>query len=91
MAENLTVSNEFSSFIIEAIEPKEIKEQLILRQQNLPDFKLLGPPDLCYIIREKTVTSGFKKKTIQHGFFHYVYGVNTSSQALIALYLNQLS
>ena len=43
MAENLTVSNEFSSFNIEAIEPKEIKEQLLLKKvMTLIVLNMLG-------------------------------------------------
>ena len=55
--------NEFSTCVVEAID-NQIEEQLNLRKQNMSNYTLYGPPDLCYIIKEKIVSSGFKKKVI---------------------------
>eukprot|EP00826_Nyctotherus_ovalis_P007894 TRINITY_DN12032_c0_g3_i1.p1 TRINITY_DN12032_c0_g3~~TRINITY_DN12032_c0_g3_i1.p1 ORF type:complete len:247 (+),score=47.83 TRINITY_DN12032_c0_g3_i1:137-877(+) len=70
----------------------EVKEEpynflAVIKQRNnmLGSFKGLGPPDLCYLVREEkgTFFSTHKKA----GFFHYVYGVDTSSPATIFEYV----
>ena len=72
----------------------EIKEEpynflSVIKQRNaiLGDFKGLGPPDLCYFVREEKggMFTGHKKA----GYFHYVYGVNTSSPQTITAYINE--
>jgi hypothetical protein len=59
----------------------------LLRRENIVNYSLLGPPDLCYILKERTSKSMISSKKIQQGYFHYVYGVQTNSSATIAAYL----
>ncbi len=57
----------------------------------MPTYNIYGPPDLCYLIKEKKVTGGFGSKTIRTGSFHYIYGFDTNSSATIAAYINYLA
>ena len=55
-------------------------------------YKDLGPPDLCYLEIEEQRKSKFLKKMesiqgMKRGFYHYVYGVDTSSSACVAAYI----
>lgn len=43
---------DFSSNVVEAVD-SEIGEQLALRRDNIPNYELYGPPDLCYLIKER--------------------------------------
>ena len=47
---------------------------------------MLGPPDLCYLVKEIR-TGTFTTKVTRFGYYHYVYGVDTSSSASIAAYI----
>jgi Chs5-Arf1p-binding protein BUD7/BCH1 len=61
------------------------------RTQSLKNSIGLGPPDLCYVIREHH-PSGLKKlvaKAFIRSYYHYIYGVNTSSLASIAAYFRK--
>lgn len=56
---------------------------------DIPSYSVYGPPDLCYLVKEKT-TGGLRSKTTHQGYFHYVYGADTSSSASIAAYLKSI-
>lgn len=47
--------NDFSTNVLEAID-SEIGQQLELRRENIPNYELYGPPDLCYFIKEKSIS-----------------------------------
>ena len=46
----------------------------------------MGPPDLCHILKFNPKLTGK-----EYGSYHFVSGVDTSSSATIAAYLNSLS
>ena len=52
---------------------------------------MFGPADLCYIIKEKKIGGTFTSKSERFGFYHYVYGLETISQAPIAAYIHKVS
>ncbi|KAI9361183.1 Chs5p-Arf1p-binding proteins-domain-containing protein, partial [Zopfochytrium polystomum] len=64
----------------------EVGEAIIARTESLATFRELGPPDLCHII--KTNPKALVKDL---GSYHYVLGVDSSSSATLAAYLNSLS
>jgi hypothetical protein len=53
----------------------------------------LGPPDLCYLVIEQHKRSKYLKKPEKipksaRGFYHHVFGVDTSSFACVAAYIS---
>ncbi|KAJ3417087.1 hypothetical protein HDV05_006946 [Chytridiales sp. JEL 0842] len=64
----------------------EVGESIIARTESLATFRELGPPDLCHI--DKLNTRGGPIKDV--GSYHYVLGVDSSSSATLAAYLNSL-
>jgi hypothetical protein len=54
---------------------------------NLPD-EVFGPPDLCYLVKQQK--GGLLSSPTLAGFFHYVYGVDSSSSASIAAYIKSI-
>jgi len=64
----------------------DIGESIIGRNDSLAQFRELGPPDLCHIIKTNN-----KVSTKDIGSYHFVLGTDTSSSATIAAYLNSLS
>ncbi|TIC03342.1 bud site selection-related protein [Wallemia mellicola] len=64
----------------------EIAESVASRTETLSTFRELGPPDLCHIIKSPTKVGTTKDS----GSYHYVSGVDASSSASIAIYLNEL-
>jgi len=71
--------------LIEVVEPNtELMKLLDNRVAELVSYKGYGPPDLCYFIKqEKQIFS----KPINIGYYHYIYGADTSSAASIATYM----
>ncbi|SCV70070.1 BQ2448_1464 [Microbotryum intermedium] len=63
----------------------DLGESLISRTETLASFRELGPPDLCHVIK----TTG-KAGSKDIGSYHYVSGVDASSSASLAAYLNSL-
>ncbi|KIJ27347.1 hypothetical protein M422DRAFT_271491 [Sphaerobolus stellatus SS14] len=63
----------------------ELGESLIARTEILATFRELGPPDLCHTVKSQ----GKGQKDI--GSYHYVSGVDASSSASVAAYLNSLT
>ncbi|KAI8359142.1 Chs5p-Arf1p-binding proteins-domain-containing protein [Blakeslea trispora] len=64
----------------------EIGESIAARTDALGTFRELGPPDLCHIIKTNS-KPGLKEL----GSYHYVSGVDASSSAELAAYLNSLT
>ncbi|GAA5806493.1 hypothetical protein HPULCUR_012027 [Helicostylum pulchrum] len=64
----------------------EIGESISARTDALGTFRELGPPDLCHIIKANS-KPGLKEL----GSYHYVSGVDASSSATLAAYLNSLT
>ena len=75
--------------IREVIEPgnrlfKVLKE----RCELIPRYSTEGPADLCYLVKEHK--GGVFSPTTHTGYFHHVYGVDCSSSASVAVYINKL-
>ncbi|KAI9253011.1 Chs5p-Arf1p-binding proteins-domain-containing protein [Sporodiniella umbellata] len=64
----------------------ELGESLAARTDALGTFRELGPPDLCHILKTHP-KPGMKEL----GSYHYVSGVDASSSATLAAYLNSLT
>ncbi|KAJ2077432.1 bud site selection protein [Coemansia sp. RSA 988] len=64
----------------------EIGEALGMRTESLGMMRELGPPDLCHIV--KIHSSNRNEADI--GSYHHVLGVDTSSSASLAAYINSL-
>ncbi|KAJ2788840.1 bud site selection protein, partial [Coemansia helicoidea] len=64
----------------------EIGEALASRTESLGMIRELGPPDLCHIV--KIHSSNRNEADI--GSYHHVLGVDTSSSAALAAYINSL-
>ncbi|KAF9226268.1 chaps-domain-containing protein [Gyrodon lividus] len=64
----------------------EVGEALTARTESLATFRELGPPDLCHVVK----TTG---RTGQRDLssFHFVSGVDASSSASLAAYINSLT
>ncbi|OCF75922.1 ChAPs family protein [Kwoniella mangroviensis CBS 8886] len=63
-----------------------IGESVTARTETLATFRELGPPDLCQVIK----SSGSKTAQKDLGSYHYCSGVEASSSASLAAYLNSL-
>lgn len=83
-------TDEFSLNMIEAID-NEVGNQLEIRKNEMKRYHMYGPPDLCYLIKEKKVSSGFSSKLVKQASFHHIYGFDTQSAATIAAYIFFLS
>ncbi|GAA5845613.1 hypothetical protein JCM11251_007769 [Rhodosporidiobolus azoricus] len=77
--------SEFFKDVGEFIEV-DMGESLVSRTETLASFRELGPPDLCHVIK----TTG-KAGAKEIGSYHYVSGVDASSSASLAAYLNSLN
>ncbi|KAI9283477.1 Chs5p-Arf1p-binding proteins-domain-containing protein [Umbelopsis sp. AD052] len=78
MSENLKDIPEFFE--------NSLGESLATRTDQLGAFRELGPPDLCHITK-----TNLKPGQKEIGSYHYVSGVDASSSASIAAYLNSLT
>ncbi|KAI8611981.1 Chs5p-Arf1p-binding proteins-domain-containing protein [Chytriomyces sp. MP71] len=65
----------------------EPAESLVARTESLATFRELGPPDLCRIEKYNPKSSAAK----EINSYHFVLGVDSSSSASVAAYLNSLS
>ncbi|EKM76460.1 hypothetical protein AGABI1DRAFT_78549 [Agaricus bisporus var. burnettii JB137-S8] len=61
-------------------------ESLTARTESLATFRELGPPDLCHVVKS-TGKSGQREL----GSYHFVSGVDASSSASLAAYINSLT
>ncbi|KAF9003311.1 chaps family protein [Cyathus striatus] len=64
----------------------ELGEALTARTESLSTFRELGPPDLCHVVKS-TGKSGQR----DFASYHYVSGVDASSSASLAAYINSLT
>ncbi|KZP17499.1 chaps-domain-containing protein [Athelia psychrophila] len=64
----------------------ELGEALAARTESLSTFRELGPPDLCHV-QKSTGRSG----STDLGSYHYISGVDASSSASLAAYINSLT
>ncbi|RCH92020.1 hypothetical protein CU098_006290 [Rhizopus stolonifer] len=64
----------------------ELGESIVSRTEALGSFRELGPPDLCHIIKINA-----KPGVKEIGSYHYISGVDASSSASLAAYLNSLT
>lgn len=64
----------------------DIGEALTARRESLATFRELGPPDLCHVVKS-TGRTGQRDL----GSFHYISGVDASSSASLAAYINSLT
>lgn len=64
----------------------EVGESVTRRTSSLPTWKELGPPDLVHLSK-----SNYKGGSKESGTYHFVTGIDTSSSASIAAYLNTLT
>ena len=65
----------------------ELGESLAARTESLSTFRELGPPDLCHVVK----TSGKGGQQTQLGSYHFISGVDASSSASLAAYINSLT
>ncbi|KAF8520927.1 chaps-domain-containing protein [Hysterangium stoloniferum] len=63
----------------------ELGESILARTEILATFRELGPPDLCHTVKSQ----GKGQRDL--GTYHYVSGVDASSSASLAAYLNSLT
>ncbi|ORX96147.1 chaps-domain-containing protein [Basidiobolus meristosporus CBS 931.73] len=64
----------------------ELKESLNVRTEELASYKELGPPDLCHVTKS-TGKQGIK----EIGSYHHIMGIDASSSASLAAYINSLT
>ncbi|PPQ72495.1 LOW QUALITY PROTEIN: hypothetical protein CVT26_003585 [Gymnopilus dilepis] len=64
----------------------ELGESLTARTEALSSFRELGPPDLCHVVKS-TGRTGQR----DFGSYHYISGVDASSSASLAAYINSLT
>ncbi|KAJ1982511.1 bud site selection protein [Dimargaris verticillata] len=66
----------------------ELGESLTVRTETLAAFRELGPPDLCHVTKiNHTVKAGAREV----GSYHHILGVDASSSASLAAYINSLT
>lgn len=65
----------------------ELGESLLSRTETLACFRELGPPDLVHVIK----STGTSARSRDIGSYHYVSGVDASSSAALAAYINSLT
>ncbi|KAJ7753788.1 Chs5p-Arf1p-binding proteins-domain-containing protein, partial [Mycena metata] len=64
----------------------DLGESLTARTESLSTFRELGPPDLCHVVK-----STGKTGQRDLGSYHFVSGVDASSSASLAAYINSLT
>ncbi|KAF8156857.1 chaps family protein [Crassisporium funariophilum] len=64
----------------------ELGESLTARTESLSSFRELGPPDLCHVVKS---TGRAAQRDL--GSYHYISGVDASSSASLAAYINSLT
>jgi len=74
------------TFIHRIIEDDDIGLAVDARTESLPGLRELGPPDLVHLVKQ-SVKAGYK----QTGVYHHVTGVDASSSASLAAYVNTLT
>ncbi|KAI4150825.1 MAG: hypothetical protein LQ340_003878 [Diploschistes diacapsis] len=64
----------------------EIESAIDSRNDALPTLRELGPPDLVHLIKQST-----RSPNKQNGVYHHVTGIDASSSASLAAYINTLT
>ncbi|EPQ53723.1 chaps-domain-containing protein [Gloeophyllum trabeum ATCC 11539] len=64
----------------------DLGESITARTESLSTFRELGPPDLCHVVK-----STGKAGQRDLGSYHFVSGVDASSSASLAAYINSLT
>ncbi|KAJ7698549.1 Chs5p-Arf1p-binding proteins-domain-containing protein [Mycena rosella] len=64
----------------------DLGESLTARTESLSTFRELGPPDLCHVVKSMGKTG---QRDL--GSYHFVSGVDASSSASLAAYINSLT
>jgi len=59
-----------------------------IRTDSLQSLRELGPPDLVYLVKQPVKTSSTSK---QLGIYHHTTGIDASSSASLAAYINTLT
>ncbi|KAK5069808.1 bud site selection protein [Lithohypha guttulata] len=72
--------------IPEIIEDEDIGVAVDARTESLPGLRELGPPDLVHLTKQ--TAKGSSKQT---GVYHHVTGIDASSSASLAAYVNTLT
>ncbi|KAJ6166868.1 hypothetical protein N7470_002315 [Penicillium chermesinum] len=67
-------------------EEEELHVAIDARTDSLQNLRELGPPDLVYLVKQPKANS-----TRQTGVYHHVTGVDASSSASLAAYVNSLT
>ncbi|KAL4921919.1 Chs5p-Arf1p-binding proteins-domain-containing protein [Aspergillus aurantiobrunneus] len=69
----------------EIYEEEDITAAVDARTESLQNLRELGPPDLVYLVKQPKAGS-----TRQTGVYHHVTGIDASSSASLAAYVNTL-
>ncbi|KAI9771623.1 MAG: hypothetical protein M1840_001838 [Geoglossum simile] len=69
----------------ELIEERTL-ESIDVRTESLPTLRELGPPDLVHLIKQQV-----KNANKEVGVYHHVTGIDASSSASLAAYINTLT
>ncbi|KAH7380117.1 Chs5p-Arf1p-binding proteins-domain-containing protein [Pyrenochaeta sp. MPI-SDFR-AT-0127] len=64
----------------------EVQSSIEARSESLQTLRELGPPDLVHLIKQP-----IKSATKQVGVYHHVSGIDASSSASLAAYINTLT
>ena len=64
----------------------ELHSTIEARSESLQTLRELGPPDLVHLIKQP-----IKSTTRQIGVYHHVTGIDASSSASLAAYINTLT
>ncbi|KAK1140102.1 bud site selection protein [Aspergillus melleus] len=70
----------------EIYEEDELYAAVDARTESLQNLRELGPPDLVYLVKQPKTNS-----TRQTGVYHHVTGIDASSSASLAAYVNTLT
>ncbi|KAE8350646.1 Chs5p-Arf1p-binding proteins-domain-containing protein [Aspergillus coremiiformis] len=70
----------------ELYEEEDLFAAVDARSESLQNLRELGPPDLVYLVKQPKTNS-----TRQTGVYHHVTGIDASSSASLAAYVNTLT
>ncbi|KAL2002420.1 hypothetical protein VTN02DRAFT_6798 [Thermoascus thermophilus] len=71
----------------EIVEEDDLFAAIDARTESLPSLRELGPPDLVYLVKQPKTGN----PTRQTGVYHHVTGIDASSSASLAAYVNTLT
>lgn len=84
---------------------QDIESTIEARNEALPSLRELGPPDLVHLIKQSAKSGGRQVRSFdaefsvqflangfeQSGVYHHVTGIDASSSASLAAYINTLT